>query len=232
MLRKMNSFNSLKIPACNIWKNNNGFIKSWFFSNYSNTNVGCKSYEETIYEEPFNVVPRYLSTDDLTDEYAEPGVHMSNSLCENIYSQAVNIPRKGQLPPLPLSHYARPQSPPRDQRPPAPPPLPVPPPPPTYEPVLVSSGGGSTHRHSKVEKKSSYRHNGSNSTSSSSSNTPNGRYPPATQQPRRRGSSRSSRTSTLKKNESIGKHLTLSRTFGKAMQSIRSALQFAGVESE
>ena len=161
-------------------------------------NAGSKSYEDTIYEEPFNVVPRYLSTDDLTEEYAEPGVHISNSLSENIYSQAVNLPqqqpRKGRLPPLPLSHYARPQSPPLE--------LP-PPPPPTYEPVLVN-------RHSDTKNRRTHRNavagGGSHSgNSSSSSNTPNGRYPTTgiPMPSSRRRSSRSSRTSTLKKNESL-----------------------------
>ena len=171
------------------------------YTPYSHINGGSKSYEETIYEEPFSVVPRYLSTDDLTDEYAEPGMHLSHSLSENIYSQAVNngpaqSTRDGHgLPPLPLSHYARPGSPPLE--------LP-PPPPPTYEPVLVT-------RHSKREKyrpPSPRQGNGSHSgSSSSSSNTPHGRYPPLTTLPSsRRRSSRSSRSSsTLKKNESIGK---------------------------
>ena len=164
------------------------------------TPYGSKSYEETIYEEPFNVVPRYLSTDDLTDEYAEPGVHLSHSLSENIYSQAINngpqsaqqsTSRKGHLPPLPLSHYARPGS------PPAPLELPPPPLPPTYEPVLVN-------RHSKRDKYHGHPPSPrSHSGSSSSSNTPHGRYPPLTTS--RRRSSRSSRnSSTLKKNESIG----------------------------
>ena len=168
------------------------------YTPYSHLNGGgSKSYEETIYEEPFNVVPRYLSTDDLTDEYAEPGVHLSHSLSENIYSQAINngpaqSTRKGHLPPLPLSHYARPGSPPPLELP--------PPPPPTYESVLVN-------RHSKRDR---YHHPPSprsHSGSSSSSNTPHGRYPPLTTlSSSRRRSSRSSRnSSTLKKNESIGK---------------------------
>ena len=39
------------------------------------------SYEDTIYEEPLNSKSNYLSTEDLTDEYAEPNgssLHMSN----------------------------------------------------------------------------------------------------------------------------------------------------------
>jgi len=87
------------------------------------------SYEETIYEEPLNCLPSrsYLSTDDVTEDYAEPGpgggvdggsLHLSNSLNENIYAQAVPLPprnpgrKDNRLPPLPLSHYARPCTPP------------------------------------------------------------------------------------------------------------------------
>lgn len=73
------------------------------------------SYEETIYEEPLNCLPStrsYLSTEDLTDEYAEPGaISLSYSLSENIYAQA------NRLPPLPISHYARPCTPETARRP-------------------------------------------------------------------------------------------------------------------
>ena len=85
------------------------------------------SYEDTIYEEPLNTKTsheHYLSTEDLTDEYAEPGcgsgsgLHISSSLCDNIYAQANcastsgSSARKGRfLPPLPLNNYARPLSP-------------------------------------------------------------------------------------------------------------------------
>ena len=40
------------------------------------------SYEDTIYEDPLNVLPlanrSYLSTEDLTDEYAGPGGSLHN----------------------------------------------------------------------------------------------------------------------------------------------------------
>ena len=67
-----------------------------------------------------------MSTDDVTEEYAEPGgggdgsLHLSNSLNEAIYAQAVPLPprnsgrKDNRLPPLPLSHYARPCTPPHE----------------------------------------------------------------------------------------------------------------------
>lgn len=143
------------------------------------------SYEETIYEEPLNArgTTTYVSTEDLTEEYAEPGgssLKISNSLSENIYAQAADLPlnKKGiYLPPLPLSHYARPLSPDRSgssalQS------LAMPPPPPS------ASRPRLCHR--------------TTPSSSSSSNSPSGRFASHEKTTSRR-SSKTSRTSTLKK---------------------------------
>lgn len=167
-----------------------------YSSNVADAEASQKtSYDQdTIYEEPLNSKSNYLSTEDLTDEYAEPGgssLHMSNSLCENIYTQ-VN-PRKGRfLPPLPLNEYARPQSPPSQQ------PqvsaltsLALPPPPP---PIATATA---------ERRPLLYRNGGTTPlSSSSSSNSPNTKFSTSVgsgleKQPRR--PSKSSRPSTLKK---------------------------------
>ena len=133
------------------------------------------SYEETIYEDPLplnnngsrnNNLHHYLSTEDCTDEYAEPGgLLASSSFNENIYAQAMPPshppalppPSKKTLPPLPLSHYARPLSPPpglsnggaKNNAPPPPPPLQSlvlpPPPPPTAGTTGTTKGGSINH---------------------------------------------------------------------------------------
>ena len=106
----------------------------------STRRVMDSNQEETIYEEPLgdqhkmyggsggflSLNHRKFSSDpalseDCTDEYAEPGVGgvNSNSFSENIYAQALPPPVDGvvnntvnrNLPPLPISHYARPLSP-------------------------------------------------------------------------------------------------------------------------
>ena len=179
------------------------------------------SYEETIYEEPLNCVPNtisgmggivgsrsYLSTEDLTEEYAEPGgtLHLSASLSENIYAQAITVPpppppisglpkgggmatrtpKDNRLPPLPLSHYARPCTPPS--------PLPMDDVPMTsslmaFETLLVNPN---------------YRRPGAapTPTSSSSSNSlAASRYRSGMTAPAKRRSSKSSRSSTLRRKD-------------------------------
>lgn len=136
-------------------------------------------YEETIYEEPLNCLPpsnatrSYVSAEDLTDEYAEPGgsLHISHSLSENIYAQAIPPARKeGQrLPPLPLSHYARPLTPPND-----------------YEQPLVVRSYPRRASGGLIQTPSS----------SSASESPTHRH----RYGKTRRSSKSSRTSTLKRN--------------------------------
>ncbi len=154
--------------------------------NLVNTTATTTATEETIYEEPHHFFPippppppipaSFLSTEDLTDEYAEPGgsLHISNSLNETIYAQALPVMNPSGLPPLPLRHYARPSSP--DPEP--------------YEPIPVSQ------RHFRRVSASA----ASPTSSSSATSTPTKRY----RTNGRHKSGKSSRTSTLrKKQESI-----------------------------
>jgi discoidin domain receptor family protein 2 len=185
------------------------------------------SYEETIYEEPLNTNrsgANYLSTEDGTDEYAEPGgLLISNSLGENIYAQATNIPltKKGvALPPLPLNHYARPLSP-QSLNASAIQSLVLPPPPSNTASMLVSGTTSATsslgaassttnHRSPPPELRSLLYRNTTTAaglpptphSSSSSSNSPNNRFHTASGLEKRRPS-KSSRTSTLKRKAAL-----------------------------
>ena len=100
-----------------------------------NSSGSCPHTQETIYEEPsamklysssgFLSLNRKFSSDPVLsedgdgadDDYAEPVVNLtaSNSFSENICTPAVTVgtsPAKRALKPLPLSHYARPMTPP------------------------------------------------------------------------------------------------------------------------